>query len=90
MKKLTTLYGKKKSTDTEFWMKKMYSIKAKNLHECKGVINGLNEIFEKLESSNIKLTDLEKIRIMFLAFPKFLRDHIQTNGKEVLPNFRKR
>jgi len=65
----------------------MYSIITKNLHECKGVITKFNEVSEKQESSNIKFTDLEKIRIMFLAFSKILRDRILTNGQESFTDF---
>jgi len=87
MKKLTVLYGKRKSSDIQFWMKKMNTMKAKTLYECKGVITELNEIFEKLAESNVKLSDLEKIRIFYLAFPKVLREQIHPTGEEKVEQF---
>jgi len=53
MKKLTILYGKKKTSDIQYLMKKMYSVKAKTVQECREIITEILDIFEKLEDLNV-------------------------------------
>jgi len=45
MNKIKNFYGKKKSSDVQFLLKTIYSIKAKNLNDCKEVITEILEIF---------------------------------------------
>jgi len=71
MEKLKTLYGKKKTADLNYLLKKLYSLKAKkNLSDCKDIINQIKEIFEVMEKNNIKLGTWEKIRVLYLSYPK--------------------
>jgi len=74
VEKLKSLYGKKKSSDVQYWMRKMYSLKAKNLSDCKDVINQIKEIFDIMTKNNANLGDWEKIRVLYLSFPKILKD----------------
>jgi len=74
IQKLKSLYGNEKSADIQYWMKKMYSLRAKNLMECKDVINQINEIFNIMERNKANLGVWEKIRILYLSFPKSLKD----------------
>ena len=87
MEKLKTLYGKKKTADLNYWLKKLYSFKAKDLSDCKDVINQINEIFNVMDKSNIKLGTWEKIRILYLSYPKALRDLVHPDGTETLKDF---
>ena len=52
MEKLKTLYGKKKTADLNYWLKKLYSFRAKDLSDCKDVINQINEIFNVMDKSH--------------------------------------
>jgi len=70
MEKLQSLYGKEKSADVQYWMKKMYSLKARNLSECKDVINKIKEIFDIMAKNKASLGDWEKIRIYTYHFQK--------------------
>ncbi len=54
MGKLKSLYGKEKFSYVQYWMKKMYFLRAKNLSDCKDVINKIKEIFDIMEKSKIK------------------------------------
>ena len=54
MEILKTLYGKKKTADLNYWLKKLYPSKTKNLSDCKDIINHIKEIFEVIEKNNIK------------------------------------
>jgi len=65
MQKLRSLYGNKKTADIQYWMKKMYSLRAKILSECKDVINQINEIFDIMNRNNANLGEWERIRILF-------------------------
>ncbi|ORX42078.1 hypothetical protein BCR36DRAFT_338039, partial [Piromyces finnis] len=87
MKKLRSMYGKKKSADIQYWMKKMYSLKATDLSECKDVINQIKEIFDIISRSNANLGDWEKIRVLYLSFPKTLRNYIHPDGTETVEDF---
>ncbi|ORX50269.1 hypothetical protein BCR36DRAFT_326810, partial [Piromyces finnis] len=87
MKKLKSMYGKKKSADIQYWMKKMYSLKATDLSECKDVINQIKEIFDIMSRSNANLGDWEKIRVLYLSFPKTLRNYIHPDGTETVEDF---
>jgi len=70
MQKLRSLYGKKKSSDVQYWFKKMYSLKAKNLSDCKDVINQIKEIFDIMEGNNATLGEWKKIEFFTYPFPK--------------------
>eukprot|EP00833_Pecoramyces_ruminatium_P002444 jgi/Orpsp1_1/1176476/evm.model.c7180000057769.1 len=87
MQKLKTLYGKKKSSDVQYWMRKMYSLKAKNLSECKDVINQIKEIFNIMTRNNANLGVWKKTRILYLSFPKILRDQIHPDGTQTMDEF---
>ena len=87
MQKLKSLYGNKKSADIQYWMKKMYSLRAKNLFECKDVINQINEIFDIMNRNNANLGEWEKIRILYLSFPKALKDQIHPTCTEKVEQF---
>ncbi|ORX33612.1 hypothetical protein BCR36DRAFT_448949 [Piromyces finnis] len=82
MQKLKVLYRKKKIADPNYWLKKLYSLKAKNLTDCKDIINQINEIFYVMNRNNIQLGTWEKIRVLYLSFPKNLREKIHPNGNE--------
>ena len=87
MEKLKVLYGKKKTADLNYWLKKLYSLKAKNLSECKDIINQIKEIFEVMDKNNIRLGTWEKIRVLYLSYPKVLRDLIHPSGTETVDDF---
>jgi len=87
MQKLRSLYGKKKSSDVQYWLKKLYSLRAKDLSDCKDTINQIKEIFEIMEGNNATLGEWEKIRILYLSFPKNLRDQIHPDGTENVDDF---
>jgi len=40
-----------------------------------------------MEKNNIKLGTWEKIRVLYLSYPKILRDLIHPNGTETVDNF---
>ncbi len=65
MEKLKSLYGEEKSSDIQYWMKKIYSLKAKNLSDCKDVINKIKEIFDIMEKNKVSLGNWEMTRIYF-------------------------
>jgi len=73
MEKLKSLYGKKKSSDVQYWMRKMYSLKAKNLSDCKDVINQIKEIFDIMTKKQRKSRRLGKNSSFILIFPKNLK-----------------
>jgi len=87
IQKLKSLHGNEKSDDIQNWMKKMYSLSTKNLMECKDVINQINEIFDIMERNKADLGVWEKIRILYLSFPRSLKDQIHPDGTETVENF---
>ena len=89
MEKIKTLYSKKKNSDIQYLLKKMYSTKAKSIYECKEVITDLLEIFEKLENLKVKMDEIEKIRILYLSFPAAFRMTIFPREEETLNSFLK-
>ena len=87
MEKLKTLYGKKKIADLNYWLKKLYSFKAKNLSDFKNIINQIKEIFEFMKKDNILLGTWENIRVLYLSYSKILKDLINPSGTETVDSF---
>ncbi|ORX64616.1 hypothetical protein BCR32DRAFT_251017 [Anaeromyces robustus] len=56
MKKLRNLFEKKKFANVNYWVRRLYSLKDKNLSECKDILNQINEIFEIMVNNDIKLS----------------------------------
>ena len=87
MEKIKNIYGKKKSSDVQFLLKKMYSIHAKNLYECKEVIAELLEVFEKLETLKFNMDEIERIRIIYVALPKSIQNLVCPTEEITLVKF---
>jgi len=87
MEKIKTLYGRRRSDDVQYLLKKMYSIKAKSIYECKEAVTELLEIFEKLNNLNVNMDELEKIRILYLSFPLILQIMAVPEENQNLDNY---
>ncbi|ORX54644.1 hypothetical protein BCR36DRAFT_410453 [Piromyces finnis] len=87
MQKLKTLYQGSESSDIQHWMKKLYSLKAKSLTDCKDVLHQISEIFSVLESNNSNLGDWEKTRIIYYSLPQCMRTQIHPDGTKKIKDF---
>ena len=58
-----------------------------NFLTAKNVLNQITEIFKKLEENNTNLSNLEKLRIIYLSFPNELKYQLRPKGNENVDNF---
>ncbi|ORX52650.1 hypothetical protein BCR36DRAFT_286510, partial [Piromyces finnis] len=75
------------SSDIQHWMKKLYSLKAKSLTDCKDVLHQINEIFSVMKSNNSNLGDWEKTRIIYYSLPQCMRTQIHPDGTKKIKDF---
>jgi len=87
IEKLKAIYKGNKSADIHLLIEKFYTLKAKDISNCKDDLNQTNEIFKKLEKNNTNLSSLEKLRIIYLSFPNELKYHLRPKGNENVDNF---
>ena len=87
IEKLKAIYKGNESADIHLLIEKLYTLKAKDISNCKDVLNQINEIFKKLEKNNTNLSNLEKLRIIYLSFPNELKYHLRPKGNENVDNF---
>ncbi|KAL6597628.1 hypothetical protein U3516DRAFT_803593 [Neocallimastix sp. 'constans'] len=81
MKKIEKLYKNDNSAFYGMWMKKLYSIRAKDVQETMNVTNEIMELFRLLNDSPTKPTNIEKIIIMHDALPNDLKSKVIVSSK---------
>ena len=63
------------------WMKKLYSIRSKDVQETMNVTNEIMELFWLLNDSPTKPTNIEKIIIMKDVLPNDLKSKVLVSSK---------
>jgi len=55
--------------DLRYWIKKMNSLKAKNLSEVTSVIDEMYDIFELIKENKLEIANYEKVKFMYNSMP---------------------
>ena len=84
--KLASKYGSG-NADTEYWLKEIQKLKAKNLSQISKTIESMLETFTEMDGSNVVLSDREKIKFMFNALPESFRENLDVNLKGKVSEF---
>eukprot|EP00833_Pecoramyces_ruminatium_P016378 jgi/Orpsp1_1/1190410/evm.model.d7180000078806.1 len=87
MIKIRDLYSTDESEFYAKWIKKLYTIKAKNIENTMNIMNEIIELFRLLEKSPMKPTDLEKLTIMYKALPPILKSKVNFTSSLTIKEF---
>ena len=73
MTKIKEYYDKSKSNDVNHYIRKLNSLKSKNIDDSLEVISEITDIFEILDKKNYRLGTLEKEKYIYFAIPTEIR-----------------
>jgi len=71
--KLANKYGNG-NDDTEYWLKKLKNIKAKDITQISKTVEDIRNIFQEMKDSEIEITERERLKYMYNALPTQFRN----------------
>ena len=76
MNKIKELYKRDDKEYLNFWYRKLYSLKAKDISDTMEIINEIMELFNLLQNTSMNPNDWEKLSIMHNALPEDIKKFV--------------
>ena len=87
MTKIKDHYDKTKSKDVDHYIKRLNSLKSKNIDDSLEIMSEITDFFEILDEKNYKLGTLEKAKHIYFAVPTEIRMRLQLKPDMDFDNF---
>ncbi|OUM62386.1 hypothetical protein PIROE2DRAFT_11345 [Piromyces sp. E2] len=85
--KIKKMYKKDNFAFYGIWMKRLYSIRAKDVQETMNITNEIMKVFRLLNESPKKPSEIEKIVIMYDELPNIIKNRVNVNSKNTPEQF---